>query len=63
MRLTSVNDAQQIVVQGAFTSGGAQIDLLNTENHIQLNEIVSWSGGKHFVKFGLNVPDCEPSRH
>ncbi len=55
--LTSVNDAQQVVVQGAFTSGGAQIDLLNTENHVQLNEIVSWSGGKHFVKFGVNVPD------
>jgi hypothetical protein len=54
---TSVNDAQQIVVQGAFTSGGAQINLLNTENHIQLNEIVSWSSGKHFVKFGVNVPD------
>jgi hypothetical protein len=54
---TSVNAAQQIVVQGAFTSGGAQNDQLYTENHIQLNEIVSWSGGNHFVKFGLNVPD------
>ena len=55
--LTSVNAAQQIVVQDAFTSGGAQIDRLDTENHIQLNEIVSWSHGKHFVKFGVNVPD------
>src|SRR6202790_304979 len=55
--LTSVNAAQQIVVQDAFTSGGAQIDRLDTENHIQLNEIVSWSHGKPFVKFGLNVPD------
>ena len=45
------------MVQDAFTSGGAQINLLNTENHIQLNEIVSWSSGKHFVKFGVNVPD------
>jgi len=55
--LTSVNPAQQIVVQGAFTGGGAQINRLDTENHIQLNEVVSWSSGKHFVKFGLNVPD------
>jgi hypothetical protein len=54
---TSVNAAQQIVVQDSFTSGGAQNDQVNTENHIQLNEIVSWSGGNHFVKFGLNVPD------
>jgi Carboxypeptidase regulatory-like domain len=54
---TSVNTGQQIVVQDAFTSGGAQINHFETENHIQMNEIVSWSGGKHFVKFGMNMPD------
>ena len=54
---TSVTDAPKIVVQDAFTSGGAQINILNTERHAQLNEIASWSSGKHFVKFGLNVPD------
>ena len=54
---TSVTDAPKIVVQDSFTSGGAQIGLLNTERHATLNEIASWSSGKHFVKFGLNVPD------
>jgi len=54
---SSVTNAPKIVVQDAFTSGGAQIDLLGTERHAQLNEIASWSSGKHFVKFGLNVPD------
>jgi carboxypeptidase family protein len=54
---TSVTDAPKIVVQDSFTSGGAQIDLVNTERHATLNEVASWSSGKHFVKFGLNVPD------
>jgi len=54
---SSVTNAPKIVVQDSFTSGGAQIDLVNTERHATLNEIASWSSGKHFVKFGLNVPD------
>ena len=53
----SVNSAPKLVVQDAFTSGGAQVNLVQTEKHIQANEMVSWSSGKHFVKFGLNVPD------
>jgi hypothetical protein len=54
---TSVSPAPKIVVNGAFTGGGAQSDVLYTESHFQLNEIMSWSSGKHLVKFGLNVPD------
>ena len=54
---TSVSPAPKIVVNGAFTGGGAQSDILNTESHFQLNEILSWSSGNHLVKFGLNVPD------
>jgi hypothetical protein len=53
----SLNSAPKIVVQDAFTAGGAQRNQLDTESHFQLNEIVSWSGGKHVVKFGLNIPD------
>ena len=49
--------AQKLIVRDAFTSGGAQIDQSETEAHFQLNEIVSWSSGKHLVKFGLNIPD------
>jgi hypothetical protein len=54
---SSVTSAPKTVVQDSFTSGGAQIDILGTERHATLNEIVSWSSGKHFVKFGLSVPD------
>ena len=56
-RMSSVTSAPSIVVEGAFTGGGAQTDLLRTENHIQLNDLASWSSGKHLLKFGWNVPD------
>ena len=54
---TSVLADPSIVVLGAFTAGGAQADRLQTENHINMNEIVSWSPGKHQIKAGINVPD------
>jgi hypothetical protein len=54
---TSVNPGPKIVVLGAFAGGGAQGDRLQTENHIAFNEIVVWSGKKHTIRFGVNVPD------
>ena len=54
---TSVNPGPKIMVLGAFSGGGAQGDRLQTENHIAFNEIVVWSGQKHTVRFGVNVPD------
>jgi hypothetical protein len=54
---TSITDAPSIVVGGAFTGGGAQGDRLQTENHINLNDIVSFSKGKHEIRTGINVPD------
>jgi Carboxypeptidase regulatory-like domain/TonB dependent receptor len=54
---TSVNSAQKIVVQDAFTSGGAQTDFLGIERNVQMSAVASWTHAKHLVKFGLNVPD------
>lgn len=54
---TSVSAAPKIVVQDAFTAGGAQVRLLRTENHAQGNDISSWSSGRHLVRFGVNLPD------
>ena len=34
---------------------------MDTEKHLQLNEMMSWSRGKHFVKFGSSCP-IEPAR-
>ena len=53
----SVVNAQKIVVDGAFTSGGAQGDSLNTENNVKINDIVSWSHKRHYLKFGVNIPN------
>ncbi len=54
---TSVSKDPSTVVLGAFTGGGAQADRLQTENHINLNDIVSISAGKHQIRTGINVPD------
>ena len=54
---SSVNPGPKITVLGAFTGGGAQADRLQTENHIAFNEIVVWTGEKHTLRFGINVPD------
>ena len=54
---TSVNSGAKIVVQDAFTSGGAQLNRLDTERHFTVSEVVSWASGKHLVKVGLNIPD------
>lgn len=53
----SVNQAQRIVVQDHFTSGGAQADTLRTEAHWTLNQALTWSHGKHVIKGGVQVPD------
>jgi hypothetical protein len=53
----SVLAAQKIVVDGAFTNGGAQADLLATENNLKINDIVSWSHKRHYIKFGVNIPN------
>ena len=52
----SVTSAQAIQVNGAFTGGGAQADLNRTENTVHINEVVSWSHGKHYVRFGAQLP-------
>ncbi|MEK6325454.1 MAG: carboxypeptidase regulatory-like domain-containing protein [Acidobacteriota bacterium] len=47
----------RLIVPDAFTGGGSQTDRRFTENQVQLNEILSWNHGKHFIKGGLNIPD------
>ena len=54
---TSVSEAPGILVPGSFTGGGAQADSLHTENHMNLNEILTWTPAKHNIRAGINVPD------
>jgi hypothetical protein len=52
----SVTNAQSVQVSGSFIGGGAQADLARTENTIHVNEIVTWSHGKHYIRAGVQLP-------
>jgi hypothetical protein len=52
----SVTEAQSIQVSGSFVGGGAQADVAKTENTIHVNEIVTWSHGKHYIRAGVQLP-------
>jgi hypothetical protein len=54
---TSVFEAPQIIVSGAFTGGGAQADSRRTEYHFDGTDIVTWIHGRHLLNFGVDIPD------
>jgi hypothetical protein len=53
----SLNENPQLLVSGAFTGGGAQADFRRTEYHFDGTDIVTYTSGKHEIKFGIDVPD------
>jgi hypothetical protein len=58
----SLTAGPRIVVLDAFSGGGAQADRSRTEHHFNLTDIVSWSSGRHAVKFGFQIPDWSRRR-
>src|SRR5262245_36463876 len=52
----SARRAQRVIVQDAFSSGGAQADSLRTEEHWVFYENLIWTEGKHVVKPGFRYP-------
>ena len=52
----SVTNAQSIQVNGSFIGGGAQADSNRTENTIHINEVLTWSHGKHYIRAGVQLP-------
>jgi len=54
---TSDSPAPGLVVDGAFTGGGAQVDLHRTELHVQLAENLALNRGRHLLQVGFQVPD------
>ncbi len=52
----SVTNARSIQVNGFFIGGGAQADSSRTENTIHVNEVVTWSHGQHYIRFGVQLP-------
>lgn len=53
---TSVTTGPSIQVQDAFTGGGAQGDVYRTEHTVGLIEVVAWTHGKHYYRFGVSIP-------
>ncbi|MEO8679550.1 MAG: TonB-dependent receptor [Vicinamibacterales bacterium] len=54
---TSLSADRAIIVDGAFTGGGGQVDLVRTETHLNLNESLVWIRGKHLIQAGFQLPD------
>src|SRR5262249_28456004 len=55
--LTSVSTLPAIVVNGAFTGGGAQVDVRRTEAHVQFSENLAITRGSHFIQIRAQAPD------
>ncbi|MBI1763881.1 MAG: TonB-dependent receptor [Acidobacteria bacterium] len=55
--VVSQNQAPRVIVQEAFTSGGAQADFTRSESHGEWVETLSYQSGKHFIKTGVQIPD------
>jgi len=50
-------EAPQNVVQGFFTSGGAQADAKRTEAHVDGTDFLTYTSGRHILVFGVDIPD------
>jgi outer membrane receptor protein involved in Fe transport len=46
----------KVVVQDAFTGGGAQVASNGTDTHIEFSDVLTWTHGKHLLKAGASVP-------
>lgn len=54
---SSRTDAPSIVALDAFTGGGAQTALHATEGEFTFSDALSWTRGRHLMKFGVSVPE------
>jgi hypothetical protein len=56
---TDAAEAPGINVSGDFTGGSAQTDDLATEYNFRVYDMVSWTHGRHYVKFGAGTPHID----
>ena len=45
-----------VQISGSITCGGAQADVARTENTIHVNEVLTWSHGRHYIRAGVQLP-------
>ena len=55
-RNKNTTEGPRINLPGDFLSGSAQTDAFSTEYNFRLSDIVSWTRGRHLVKYGVNIP-------
>jgi hypothetical protein len=55
-RNTNAAEAPRISVAGDFNGGSAQTDDLATEYNARLSDMVTWTRGRNYMKFGANIP-------
>ena len=55
-RHTDSVEAPHVSVTGAFVGGSAQNDSLATEYNFRFSDKVTWTRGRHLLKFGIGIP-------
>ena len=58
-RHTNVIEAPRVSVTGNFVGGSAQNDSFATENNLRLSDMVTWTRGRHLIKFGIGIPHID----
>jgi hypothetical protein len=52
-------EAPRVNVAGDFTGGSAQSDYVSTEYNFRINDMVTWTHGRHTLKLGAGVPHID----
>lgn len=56
-RNQDIHDQPRVNVNGYYSSGSAQNDSFSNEYNGRLSDMVTWTRGRHMVKFGVSVPN------
>ena len=55
-RHANVDEAPRVNVSGDFAGGSAQGDYLSTEYNFRVSDMITWTRGRHTLKFGAGIP-------
>jgi hypothetical protein len=56
---TNAVEAPHVSVAGDFSGGSAQADSQSTEYNFLISDMVTWTRGRHLVKFGIGTPHID----
>jgi len=52
----AANEAPRVNVAGYFTTGSSANDALSTDYNLRIYDSMTWTHGRHYVKFGGGIP-------